>query len=103
MTDSNDAQKEHYDLIMKVADRLNEVREDVSTIKVTLERNTASLEHHVRRTDIAEANLALLRAEVKPLQDWHTTIANLLKLVAASATVLAILAAAAKLFSSRGG
>lgn len=40
--------------------KLDQIQDDVLDIKLTLERNTASLEEHIRRTAIAEKRIEML-------------------------------------------
>lgn len=44
--------------------KLDIIQDDVSEIKVTLARNTTSLEAHMLRTALAEENLNILKQEV---------------------------------------
>lgn len=48
-------------------EELKALRDGVTETKVTLARNTESLEIHVKRTDLAEEAIRTLRSEMKPL------------------------------------
>jgi archaellum component FlaC len=69
MSDRNDNA-----VILAVADRVNEIRNDVIEIKVTMATNTASLQEHMRRT-------ALLENQVEPLRAHVTMVNGVLKFI----------------------
>jgi hypothetical protein len=58
---------------------LRRLSEDVGDIKVTLARNTESLEEHMRRSEILEADQRALRAEMKPLLVRDAALAQIAK------------------------
>lgn len=66
--------KSEHDLLLAIADRVNDVREDVTEIKVTMARNTSSLEEHMRRT-------AALERQLEPIKAHVTLVNNMLKLI----------------------
>lgn len=67
--------------------KLDKIQEDVTDIKVTLARNTASLEEHMRRT-------ALLESKIEPLETHADMVKGAIKLVG----IIAALAAIAEVF-----
>jgi hypothetical protein len=62
------------DILLALAERVNDVREDVGDIKVTMALNTASLVEHMRRTEALEKQLEPVKAHV-------TMVNNILKLI----------------------
>jgi hypothetical protein len=55
-------------------EKLDKIKDDITDIKITLskmestlDRNTDSLEIHVKRTDLLEAKVELVKTEVLPL------------------------------------
>lgn len=56
----------------KILESLDKVKDDMSDMKVTMAANTATLEVHVKRTDLAEENINQLRTniteELKPIK-----------------------------------
>lgn len=46
--------------LKELRDDVKEIRKDMVHVKETLVRNTVSLEHHVARTDLAEARIGKL-------------------------------------------
>jgi len=71
---SNDNKSITDDLIMTIAERVNEVRKDVQDVKVTMARNTSSLEEHMRRTEILER-------QIEPLRSHVTMVNGILKFI----------------------
>jgi predicted nuclease with TOPRIM domain len=51
----------------KIRDDVNEIKVTLAKIEGTLERNTDSLIEHVKRTDLLETKVELLKTEVLPL------------------------------------
>lgn len=43
--------------IKELHEDVKEIKTDLKAVSLTLERNTASLEHHVKRTDMAEERI----------------------------------------------
>lgn len=52
----------------RVEVKLDKIQDDISEIKEIQARNTADIEHHIHRTDLAEQNLELLKEEIKPIK-----------------------------------
>jgi hypothetical protein len=50
--------------IDKIVDIIDIVKDDLVEIKVTMAKNTASLDTHIRRTDLAEENIKFTREEI---------------------------------------
>lgn len=90
----------------KIEEKLDKVQEDISEIKVTLARNTASLELHMKRTEMAEEALTLLKQELQdrteeierkitkeilPLKDHVTLVRNTFIIITAIAAILTFL------------
>jgi hypothetical protein len=72
-------------------EQLGQINTRLNSIDKTLTEQAADLKHHIKRTDLAEANLALLREDVKPLKRAYTWAEGVLKAIGLLAVVLAIL------------
>jgi hypothetical protein len=48
--------------------KIDKLQEDITEIKVTMARNTESLEHHMRRTDALESIVDILRSNYNNVQ-----------------------------------
>jgi len=65
-------------------DKLDKIADDITAIKVTLAVNTASLEEHVKRTNLLEDSL-------KPIHGHITRVEGAVKLVVALSAIAAFL------------
>lgn len=78
-----------------INNKLDRIGADVAEIRVIQARMEGELKHHIRRTDLAEENLSLLRAEVEPVKAHVDFINNLAKffvgLIAAGGSIAAII------------
>ena len=73
-----------------ISDRLERIENKLDDVQANTARNTASLEEHMRRTDILEA-------EIKPLKTHVIVVAALAKIVAFAGAVVGLVAGIAKL------
>lgn len=58
---------------------LDKISEDVSDLKVTVAKQEENIKEHIRRTELAEENLDLIRKEMLPLKEHVVTINGVLK------------------------
>jgi 5-bromo-4-chloroindolyl phosphate hydrolysis protein len=58
---------------------LDKISEDISELKVTTAKQEENIKEHIRRTEIAEENLGLLRQEIEPLKQHVVAINGILK------------------------
>lgn len=79
-------------------DCLEGLLESQNEIKVTLAKNTAHLEEHMRRTEVAEEALIVLRADVEPLKAHVAAWAGVAKALVVAAGVVGIVGGLLKLF-----
>jgi chromosome segregation ATPase len=67
--------------------KIDEIKEDIAEIKVTMAENTASLKEHMKRTALAEESITLIRQqlhqdntaiknELEPVKD-HVRVVNI--------------------------
>lgn len=68
----------------RIETKLDKVSEDITDIKITMTRNTASLEEHVRRTNILEKKVA-------PMWKTYITLAGIVGLTFIVAAIIEIL------------
>lgn len=52
----------------RLEEKLDKIVDDISEIKTTLAINTASLETHIKRTEIAEENISKIQEDIKPIK-----------------------------------
>lgn len=56
------------DRFNRVENKQDEITKEVGAVNVTLIRQEGQLAEHIRRTQLAEENLSLLRSEFKPVE-----------------------------------
>lgn len=56
------------DLLVKILDKQDEISKDITEIKVVQTAQHVTLNEHIRRTELAEQNINLLREEIKPIK-----------------------------------
>lgn len=54
--------------ILRLENKVDKISDDITDIKVIMERNTSSLEYHIQRTNIAEENIDMLRKQIEPIK-----------------------------------
>jgi hypothetical protein len=70
--------------------KVDRLVEGLATTNVILERNTASLEEHVRRTNLLESQVSTVEGRVKPLEVFVNGIKFVGKAVLAVVPALAL-------------
>jgi cell division septum initiation protein DivIVA len=83
--------KEIKDAIKELDQKVDEHTKILSSIDKTLALQAQQLETHMRRTEAAEENLAMLRSDFKPVEGHVEFINKLSKLVALTAAVASAL------------
>lgn len=76
----------------KIESKVDVIVERIHAIDKTLERNTASLELHIKRTDLLEQKL-------KPVEDHVAAINGFMKFIGFIGIVAGIVASLVKIFS----
>jgi hypothetical protein len=71
----------------KIEAKIDEVEEKLSSIDVTLAKQAKDLEHHIYRTELAETNIELLRAEIQPVKKHVALMDAGLKVIGILASV----------------
>lgn len=78
MSDKNEWLKNQLE---KVDGKLDKLDTRLDNVDVTLAKQSIELENHIYRTSLAEANIEMLRNEVKPLQKKFDMISGGAKLI----------------------
>lgn len=76
----------------KIETKIDKLDERLDKIDITLTKQHGSLDHHIKRTALAEENIEMLRSEIKPLAQHVATINHLAKIVSVMGTFAAIYA-----------
>lgn len=72
-------------------DKLDLIQKDISEIKVSQARTEQDLKYHIKRTDLAEENIKLLREDIKPLAKHKAMFEGALKLIGILSIVLGLI------------
>lgn len=78
-------------------DKSPEILERIHSIERILDRNTVSLETHMKRTELNEENLELLRRDVRVIEKHVLRVDGVAKFIAFCGTVAALVVAITKL------
>ncbi len=76
--------------LSRIESKIDEHSKILSSMDKTLALQAQQIDHHIKRTDLAEQNLELLRTDFKPVQRHVEFVGGMLRLV----TVLAAIAGA---------
>lgn len=71
---------------------LDKISEDVSELKITSAKQEENLKEHIRRTELAEENLQILRQEIEPLKQHVATINGILKIIGIISVIIGSIA-----------
>lgn len=91
MSDFNKIEEKIDKLDSKIDDKFDVVEVRLDKIDGTLVKQSGDLEHHIYRTHLAEENIALIRAEIKPIKTHVIMVHGVLKFMGVLATVLGLL------------
>lgn len=79
----------------RIFQSLDKISGDISDLKVVVGKQEENIKEHMRRTEIAEENLALIREEIEPLKNHVVVINGVLKI---TGIIAIIIGAAASVF-----
>jgi len=65
----------------RIYEVLDKISEDISELKVTSAKQEENIKEHIRRTELAEENLNMLRQEIEPLKQHVVAINGVLKVI----------------------
>ena len=66
---------DNKDVLKLILDKQDNLSKDITEIKVILAKQEENINYHVKRTDLAEANLNLLRQDFQPIKK-HVLLVN---------------------------
>lgn len=75
----------------KIETKIDGIQDSLHLIHLTLVKQEGNLKDHMRRSEINEENIQLLRQEVRPIQDHVTKLNGVVRLVGLSSIVAALL------------
>lgn len=82
----------------RIYEVLDKISEDISDLKVTTAKQEENIKEHIRRTEIAEENLDLIRKEIEPLKEHVIVINGFLKIVGAISVIVGSVAGMIRIF-----
>jgi chromosome segregation ATPase len=86
-------------LLEKLDEKLDKVEERLSAIDITLAKNTQSLDEHIRRTELAEEAIIIIKDELKPIQKHVTQVHTVLQAIGFISILVSIVVGIVKIFS----
>lgn len=84
----------------RIYEVLDKIGEDISELKITAAKQEENLKEHIRRTDIAEENLELIRKEIQPLKEHVIVINGVLKIIGAISIIIGSAAGMIRIFEA---
>jgi len=72
----------------RIYEVLDKISEDISDLKVTSAKQEENIKEHIRRTEVAEENLTMLRQEIEPLKQHVIAINGVLKIIGLISVVI---------------
>lgn len=83
----------------KIYKKQEEMAQDISEIKVILGKQEVNIDYHIKRTNLLEESVTLLRGDLKPVEDHVKFMQGGLKLVGLIALGLSIVVSVFKIIS----
>ena len=75
----------------KVIDAVSDIKDTLAEQKVTLAKQAVVLDEHQRRSTAAEANIALMREQIKPIEDHVTFVRGVMKTLMVILTIAGVI------------
>lgn len=79
------------DRLQRIETKQDDMQQDMKEMLIVLTRNTADVEYHIKRSDIAEENIELLRTEIQKAQKNDERISWTIGLIVALAAIVTFL------------
>lgn len=89
----------HPDDLLRLEGKIDRIGDRISSVDVTLAKQSEQLGEHMRRTALAEANLESVREELEPLKKAHAMWSGVGKALTVLAAAGSAVATAVKLFA----
>lgn len=65
----------------KIESKQDQILEEITNTRIVNERNTTSLVEHIKRSDMLEEELTIIRSEMKPIEKHVAMVSGALKLL----------------------
>lgn len=87
-------------LIEKLDEKIDNIKDDVNEQKIVIARIDVGVEEHVRRSNLADENMALIRQDMKPLQRHVNYVQGGAKLVGLVGVIVGIVVGVLKILGT---
>lgn len=88
-------------LLQVILDNQTKMAEDIVDMKVLLSKQEQNIVYHIKRTDLAEENIRLLREQMnkdlKPIKSYIALVNSILKIIGGLSVLLSIGASIVKI------
>ena len=88
-----------HDLMTEILQEVREIRSDIKRIDITLERNTVSLELHMKRSDALEKLVTAQGERFKPVEAHVAVVGGVMKVLLGVGALAGAAAAVWRVFS----
>jgi hypothetical protein len=82
----------------KLDEKLDKITDKLNSIDITLVKQEMNLQEHMKRTELAEISLGVLKDELKPVQAHVLIMNNIFKVIGVLTTFLGFIGAIIKTF-----
>lgn len=83
--------------LINIDSKVDKLDMRLDNVDVTLGKQQVELSDHIRRTEIAEQNITLIRSEIKPIQKHVDMIHGALKLLGLVTSIVGLIAGVIKI------
>jgi len=90
------------DTFQTIIDIQNNINKELAEIKVILAKQEAQLEYHIKRTDIAEENIEILKKELNPIKQNIEALKIIIKSLSVISIIIGIIVGIFKLINYLG-
>lgn len=85
---SDDILKIIIDKVDKLDNKIDGIAGDIVEIKITSAKQNESLNYHIKRSDLNEENIEILRKEVEPIKSHVIAVNSIIKFVGIFSTII---------------
>lgn len=72
----------------RIYETLDKIDNDLTDLKIISAKQEENIKEHIRRTELAEENLTLLRQEIEPLKQHVIVINGILRVIGAVSVII---------------
>jgi len=72
----------------RIYESLDRIEVDITNLRIITAKQEENIKEHIRRTELAEENLTLLRGEIEPLKQHVIVINGILRVIGVISVVI---------------